>query len=168
MWIPISKRPMAQRLCKANGSWAPLLCVSAVNTLLSVGADRPHHIQFTNVTQRALAHWPLRCQSFYFCSSSPPKICLEPLANQSGENRIYLQSDYFKGQSFQRCMKSKPTVCCDEKRRHAVFHITFSSAPHFSCSGIDFKMRTPVAASLFCWPTKILFSLGFIVHLPCD
>ena len=54
------------------------------------------------------------------------------------------------------------------KRGDTVFYINFSSAPHFSCLGIDFEMGTPVAASLFCWLTQILFPLGFIVHLSSD
>ncbi len=139
---------------------APLLCVSAVNTLFSVGADRPYRLQ--QVHWCDTTYWPIAC--WPLCSAVNHVIFAhhlwgKPRANQSREN--FLQSaKYFEGQFSQRCMKSK-LLSCDGKGRRTVFHINFSSPPHFSCSAIDFKMRTPVAASLFSWPTKILFCIGF-------
>ena len=87
-----------------------------------------------------------------------------PSQSEQGKWDLLAKRLLQKDRSFQRCMKSKPMIFYDE----TVFHINFAPVPHFPCSGIDFKMRTPVAASLCSWPTKISFSLGFIVHLHCD
>ena len=77
---------------------------SSVNTLLWVTADRPTGCKyFTDVTQHELSCWPLLCcQSFYFLLITPSEILQE--------NEIHLQSYYFKDQSFQRCMRSKPMI----------------------------------------------------------
>ncbi len=145
---------------------APPLCVSAVNTLLWVGADRPYRLQllrWCDSTYWPVACWPLSSAAnhFIFCSSSPLENRLETQANQNRESYFAKCQSTLKDNPLRDARKASPVLLCNEKGRHTVFHINFSSAPHFSSLGIDFKMRTPVAASLFSWPTKTFFFIAF-------
>lgn len=91
--------------------------------------------------------------------------------NLASVSLAYLHSDCFKGQSSQRCMKSKPIIFYDEKGRRTVFHISFSSVPLFSPAWIlilkwEHLWRFPYFLGLP--PKKIRISVGFIVHVPSD
>lgn len=137
----------------------------------SVRADRPRRLQLLHcdVTQHALAYRPpslLRCQSFYFRSSSPPKSAHNVKPIKAGKIRFACKVITSKDSPR---MKTQTNDFLGWKgATHCFPHPFLIIVIHFSCLGIDFKMRTPVAASLFCWPTKIFFSLDFIVHSPCD
>lgn len=149
---------MAGLLNKAKGLQASPWCVSCEHTP-SVRGDRPHRLQ--------QLHWcdtctcPLAsllcCQSFHFYSSSPPKSVkdLEPI--KAREMGFTCEEITSKDSPFRDAWKAKQWSSTIK----TVFPHPFLLHPPFSLRAIDFKMRTPVATSLFLLAHRNLFSIVF-------
>lgn len=119
----------------------PVVCVSAVNTLLSVRADRPYRLQqdhWCDTTCTFLLASLLSCQSFYFCLSSPYKSAknLKPIkAGQIGFTCKVITSKDSPFRDAWKAIQWSSTM----KREHTVFHINFSSVRHFFLLGYWFQ-----------------------------